>query len=78
MIAVVAAHVRCRWRLINRDRRTMAGRCFIQINIHAGDSVFAIVLVVSPRIKKLLGRTETRTRDRVCKRDVSKVEEEEK
>ena len=46
IIAVVAAHVRCRWRLTDRDGRTMAGWCFIQINIRAGDSVFAIVLGV--------------------------------
>ena len=46
IIAVVAAHVRCRWRLTDRDRRTMVDRCFIQINIRAGDSVFAIVLGV--------------------------------
>ena len=46
IIAVVAAHVRCCWRSTDRDRRTMAGRCFIQINIRAGDSVFAIDLGV--------------------------------
>ena len=46
MIAVVAAHVRCRWRSIDRDRRTMAGHGFIQINIGMGDSVFVIVLGV--------------------------------
>ena len=43
-VSVVAAHVRCRWRSTDRDRRTMAGRCFIQIHIRAGESVFAIVL----------------------------------
>ena len=36
----------CRRRLIDRDWRTMGGRCFIQINISAGDSVFAIVFGV--------------------------------
>ena len=49
--------LRCRWRLIDRDRRTMAGRCFIQINIGAGDSVFAIVVGVFRIYKKLLGST---------------------
>ena len=39
----------CRWLSIDRDRRTMAGRCFIQINSRicdAGDAVLAIVLGV--------------------------------
>ena len=55
MIAVVAAHVGpyvVAGR--DRDRRTMAGHYFIQINIGAGDSVFAIVLGVFA-CKKLLG-----------------------
>ena len=30
---VVAAHVSCRLRSIDRDRETMADRCFIQIHI---------------------------------------------
>ena len=46
MIAVVAAHVRCRWRSIDSDRRTMASRCCIQINIGTGDSAFSIVFGV--------------------------------
>ena len=51
MIAVVAAHARCRWRSIDRDRRTMVGHCFIQINNAVVDSVFAIELDVFSRIK---------------------------
>ena len=39
--------------------------CFIQINSSVCDAVFAIVLCFL-RIKKCLGRTETRTRDRMC------------
>ena len=46
MIVVVAAHVCCQWRSTDRDRRTIAGRCFIQINICAVDSAFTIVLGV--------------------------------
>ena len=53
MIAVVAAHVRCRWRSIDRDRRTMAGHCFIQTNNVVGDSVFAIELDVFFAYKKI-------------------------
>ena len=46
VIVVVAAHVRCRWRSTDRDRRTMVGRCFIQINNRAADSIFAILVGV--------------------------------
>ena len=46
-----------------RWRSTVAGRWFIQINTRAGDTVSVNFLVFS-RIKKLLGRTETRTRER--------------
>ena len=33
MITIVAVHVHCSWRLIlvDSDRQTMAGRCFVQI-----------------------------------------------
>ena len=40
--------------------RIMAGRCFIQINICIRDSFGCF-----SRIKKLLGRTDMRTRDRI-------------
>ena len=46
IIAVVAGHVRCRWRSIDRDRRTMACLCFIQINSRVRDAVFPIVVGV--------------------------------
>ena len=53
IIAVVAARRSCslrwRWRSIDRDRLTMAGRCFIQINSRVCDAVFAIVLGVFHR-----------------------------
>ena len=57
MIAVVAAHV------VASDRSTppfSTGRLFIQPTL-ARDSLYAIVLGIF-RIKKILGRTETRTR----------------
>ena len=41
--------------------------------IGAGDSVFAIVLGFFSRIKKLLARTETRTRDRICFQSIRTV-----
>ena len=41
----------------------MVGRCFIQINIRAGDSVFGIVLGVFHIYKKIARPTETQTRD---------------
>ena len=44
----------------------MAGRCFILINSRVCDAVIAIVLCVFFAYKKILGRTETRTRDRMC------------
>ena len=40
-------------------------RCFIQINTREGDPVSRGFVCFS-RIKKLLGRTETRTYDRMC------------
>ena len=49
----------CRWRSINRDRH-------IQQTL-ARDPVFAIAFVCFSRIKKLLGRTETRTRERISR-----------
>ena len=73
MIAVVAAHVRCRWRSIDRDGQTMASRCFIQINIGAGDSVFVIVFVVFA-YKKLIGRTEMQTRDKIGFQSIEQFE----
>ena len=57
MIAVVAAHVVAGDRSIDHDRR-------IQQTL-ARDSVFAIAFVCFSRIKKLLGRTETRTHERM-------------
>ena len=48
------------------------GTRLVQINIRAGDSVFAIVLGVFA-YKKLLGRTETRTRDRICFQSIRTV-----
>ncbi len=64
IIAVVAAHVRCRWRSIDRDRRTMVSRCLIQYK-RVRESVFAIVFGSYISYKTFLGRTETRTRDRM-------------
>ena len=55
----------------NRDavttpfRRVVAGRGFIQINTRTGDTVSASLWVFFA-YKNLLGRTETRTRDRIC------------
>ena len=64
MTAVIAAHVvavpAVRWRSIDRDRVT---RWFIQ-QTPACDSVFALVFGCFSRIKKLLGQTETRARER--------------
>ena len=48
------------------------GTRLVQINIRAGDLVFAIVLGVFA-YKKLLGRTETRTRDRICFQSIRTV-----
>ena len=57
MIAVVADHVVAGDRSIDRDRR-------IQQTL-ARDSVFAIAFVCFSCIKKLLGRSETRTHERM-------------
>ena len=50
----------------------MTGWRFIQINSLVCDAVFAIVLGVF-RVYKLLGRTETRTRDRICSQSIRTV-----
>ena len=57
---------------INHDS-TYGLRWFIQVNNRAGDSEFAIVFGCFSRIKKLLGRTETRTRDRICFQSIRTV-----
>ena len=46
-------------------RHWMAGSCSIQTNSSVCDGVFAIVWVFFA-YNKILGRTETRTRDRMC------------
>ena len=67
---------RCRrsdWTVpLNRDR-TYRRRCFIQVNNRTGDSEFAIVFLVFFTCKKLLGGTETRTRDRKCFQSIRTV-----
>ena len=52
--------------------RSMAGRLFIQINTRAGDPVSRGFGCFS-RIKKLLGRTETQTRDRMYHQSIRTV-----
>ena len=53
--------------------RWMAGRCFIQINSRVYDAVFVIVLGVFSAYKTILGRTGTRTRDRMCFQSIRTV-----
>ena len=72
IIAVVASHVRYRWRSIDRDRRTMASRCLIQKKL-VRESVFAIVFGSYISYKTFLGRTETRTRDRMGLQSIRSV-----
>ena len=55
----------CRWRSIDRDRR-------IQQTL-ARNSVFAIVFVCFSGIKKCLGRTETRIRERMYYQSIRTV-----
>ena len=43
----------------------VAGRWVIQINTRAGDQI-SLRFCMFSRIKQLLGRTETQTRDRMC------------
>ena len=63
---------------LNHDR-TYRRRSFIPVNIRAGDragdSVFAIVVgcFSSRPIQKILGRSETRTRDRKCFQSIRTV-----
>ena len=57
---------------LNHDR-TYWPRWFIQVNSRAGDSVFAIVFGCFSRITKLIGRTETRTRERMCFQTIQTV-----
>ena len=60
-----------------RCRSTMTaltgGAGSFKLNNRAGDSEFAIVFGCFSRIKKLLGRTETRTRDRMCFQSIRTV-----
>ena len=76
MIAVVVVHIVTvptgRWRSIHRDRRNRPfqriARWFIQMTL-ARDAVFVIILWRGgegggSRIKKLLARTDTGTRER--------------
>ena len=48
-------------------------RWFIQINTRACDTVSASFWVFFPYIKKLLGRTETQTRERKCFQSIRTV-----
>ena len=61
----------CRWRptVMHLPPFFVAGRWSIEINTRAGDTVSARFL----RIKQLLGRTETRTRERKCCQSIQTV-----
>ena len=65
--AMIAVAPTARWR---SSMTTLRRRWFIQVNgrlgDRAGDSIFAIVFGCFLRIKKMLGRTETRNRERKC------------
>ena len=52
---------------------TMAGRWSIELNNMRATLLLTIGLGFFPRIKQILGRTETRTRDRICFQTIRSV-----